>query len=58
MNELTNEEIIRLTISKKNRAQAAASTAHTSDIVDMKGIEFPQKMFATASTDGTVKIYA
>jgi len=40
-----------------SRRAAGPSTAHASDILDMKAIEFPQKMLATAGRDGIIKIW-
>jgi len=36
---------------------AALPVAHQDTILDVKAIEFPQKMLATASRDGTVKVF-
>lgn len=41
----------------RGRGPTAPSPAHQGAITDLKAIEFPQKMLATASRDGTVKIW-
>lgn len=47
----------KLAAARKNSGQMPPSTAHSSEILDMKAIEYPQKMLATASRDGVIKIW-
>ena len=51
------EERMRSALAKKSRGQSPPSSCHQSEIVDLKAIEFPQKMLASASTDGIIKIW-
>jgi WD40 repeat protein len=43
--------------ARRTQGQQSPSPAHASDILDMKAIEFPQKMLATAGRDGVIKIW-
>jgi hypothetical protein len=53
------EEKLRLKLAqaKRHAGQLTPSTAHASEILDMKAMEFPQKMLATGSRDGVIKIW-
>ena len=47
----------KFVMARKTSGQTPPSTAHTSEILDMKALEFPQKMIATAARDGVIKIW-
>jgi serine/threonine protein kinase/WD40 repeat protein len=47
----------KLQLVRRTQGQMAPSTAHSTDILDMKAIEFPHKMLATAGRDGIIKVW-
>ena len=51
------QQLMKLAVSRKSRGATPPASCHQSEIVDMKAIEWPQKMIATASTDGIIKVW-
>lgn len=51
------QQLMKLAVARKSRGATPPASCHQSEIVDMKAIEFPQKMLATASTDGVIKVW-
>ena len=51
------QHLMKLAVARKSRGATPPASCHQSEIVDMKAIEWPQKMIATASTDGIIKVW-
>ena len=51
------QQLMKLAVARKSRGATPPASCHQSEIVDMKAIEWPQKMIATASTDGIIKVW-
>ena len=51
------QQLMKLAVARKSRGATPPASCHQSEIVDMKAIEWPQKMIATASTDGMIKVW-
>ena len=51
------QHLIKLAVSRKSRGATPPASCHQSEIVAMKAMEWPQKMIATASTDGIIKVW-
>jgi phosphoinositide-3-kinase regulatory subunit 4 len=56
-NSNSSPEQQKLLLSKRARGLVSPSSAHSSEILDLVAIEFPQKMLATADRAGIVKVW-
>jgi len=55
--ETDEKSALALQLAQKRRGLVPAPTAHQAEILDIKAMEWPQKMLASASRDGVVKVW-